>query len=214
MNQTSHDKLRILILDDHAVFREGLALLLANEPDFDIVAKCGSVEEALPTIATTPLDLVLLDLDLGGRRGSEFCAVARDMGFRGKILVLTASVTDQQAVQLLAQGASGIFLKHTAPDFLPSIMRRVSAGQVWIDPRLLPPPAAQEPEALARLSHRERQVLMAVLGGYSNKEIATRLEVSENAVKSAMQQLFAKTGVRSRSQLVRLTMEYMRDRIG
>lgn len=214
MNHDAEAKIRILILDDHAVFREGLALLLASEPDFEIVGKCGSVEEALPLIATSQLDLVLLDLDLGGRRGSEFCAVARDMGFGGKILVLTAAVTDQQAVQLLAQGASGIFLKHTSPDLLPGTMRRVMAGQVWIDPRLLPPPTAQEPAALAKLSHRERQVLMAVLGGYSNKEIATRLEISENAVKSAMQQLFAKTGVRSRSQLVRITMEYMRDRIG
>ena len=209
-------KVRILLIDDHALFREGLARLLAAEPDFELLVPCANVDEAFRVLDTAHADFVLLDYDLGPERGSRFLVQAREHGFDGKILIVTAGVSDSEAAELLRQGVSGILMKHSPPELLAKAIRKVMEGEVWLDQRhlkavLSEQHLAEESDRTRRLSERERDVLRGVLRGLANKEIAARLEVSESSVKATLQQLFLKTGVRTRSQLVRVALEQYRD---
>jgi len=211
-------KVRIVLVDDHALFREGLTRLLGAEPDFEIVGHCATLDEAVEILSAGPVDLVLLDVDLGPQRGSEFMTRARHVGFSGRVLVVTAGLTDAEAARFLREGASGIFLKHDSPAVLVRSIRQVMDGEASVDHDVLSgvlrmgaPP--EEEEAKAPLTERERDVLHGVLEGLANKEIAARLAISESSVKAALQQLFHKTGVRTRSQLVRIALEQYRDQL-
>jgi DNA-binding NarL/FixJ family response regulator len=206
------DKIRILLLDDHALFREGLSRLLEGEPDLEMAACCATVGEASEVLRHKPIDLVLLDYDLGKERGFEFIAQARQGGFKGRFLMVTAGMSDAESVQALALGVSGIFPKHSSPVALAQAIRKVMGGETWLDENAI--------QALVKMSQhaggadktkpfteRETQVLHGVFEGLSNKEIGVRLNISESSVKAALQQLFQKTGVRTRSQLVRIALE-------
>lgn len=205
--------IRILLVDDHALFREGLARLLGNTPELEIAGQCATVEEALQLMSQRSYDLVLLDYELGDRRGNEVVAAARERQFAGKILVVTVGVTRAELRQLLNQGASGVFLKNNPPETLERAIRAVMQGETWIDPKYLQAPSEGGPPELARrarFTERDRIVLRGVFEGLANKEIAERLHVSESAIKASLQQLFSKTGVRTRSQLVRVALEQYR----
>lgn len=205
--------IRILLVDDHALFREGLARLLGNVPDLEITAQCATVEEALQLMSRNSYDLVLLDYELGDRRGNEVVAAARERQFSGKILVVTVGVTRAELRQLLNQGASGVFLKNNPPETLERAILAVVNGDTWIDPKYLTTPTEgglPELARRARFTERDRIVLRGVFEGLANKEIAERLHVSESAIKASLQQLFSKTGVRTRSQLVRVALEQYR----
>lgn len=215
---TTAEKTRILLIDDHALLREGVVRLLEPEPDFEMLPPCGSVEEALREVTAHPVDLVLLDFDLGNERGTEFLRRARELGFAGRVLVVTAGVSETDAVQLLSEGVCGIFLKHSPPDLLARSIRQVREGEMWLDQRYLTALLRERrPESYAdrptRLTERERDVLRLLLEGLANKEIGARLEISESSVKAALQQLFEKFGVRTRSQLVRIALERLRDQL-
>jgi len=205
-------KTRLLLLDDHTLFRESLSRLLGSEPDFQVVAHCATSAQALKVLAVEALDLVLLDYDLGDEYGFEFIRKARDAGYTGRIFIVTAGMTDADSVRALGYGVCGIFLKHSSPALLTEAIRKVIAGETWIDQRCIQAlvqavDRTNERERRRELTQRERQVLLTVFEGLSNKEIATRLNLSEASVKSALQQLFAKTGVRTRSQLVRVALQ-------
>jgi DNA-binding NarL/FixJ family response regulator len=205
-------KIRILLLDDHSLFREGLSRLLAGEPDLEMAASCASVGEATDVLRRKPIDLVLLDYDLGKERGFEFIAQARQWGFKGRVLMVTAGMSDAESVQALDLGVSGIFPKHSPPAVLIQAIRKVMAGETWLDQGSIQAlvEATKRPQRLGPTRHfteRENQVLQGVFEGLSNKEIAARLNISESSVKAALQQLFQKTGVRTRSQLVRIALE-------
>jgi DNA-binding NarL/FixJ family response regulator len=205
-------KTRLLLLDDHTLFRESLSRLLGSEPDFQVVAHCATSAQALKVLAVEALDLVLLDYDLGDEYGFEFIRKARDAGYTGRIFIVTAGMTDADSVRALGYGVCGIFLKHSSPALLTEAIRKVIAGETWIDQRCIQAlvqavDRTNERERRRELTQRERQVLLTVFEGLSNKEIAARLNLSEASVKSALQQLFAKTGVRTRSQLVRVALQ-------
>jgi DNA-binding NarL/FixJ family response regulator len=203
--------IRILVLDDHTLFRESLGLLLSAEADFVIVGYCGSVDEAAEMARATAPDVVLLDYDLGAERGTRFLTEARGFEFHGRVLLVTAGMSDAMYVQALKEGASGIFLKQGSPVLLVDAIRKVAAGERWVDQRCLNAliNAADQPPAspTGTFTSRERSVLECVFEGMSNKEIAARMEISESSVKASLQQLFEKTGARSRSQLVRIVLE-------
>jgi len=207
----------ILLLDDHALFRESVARLLAAEPGFRVVAHCSSVDEALEELRKTRVDIVLLDFDLGRHDGKEFMRLAAQQGFSGKVLVVTAGVEKEQAADLIRSGISGIFMKHDSAALLIEGVRDVLAGKVWFDRELLQEAmsgAGDRQESKAeRFTERERQVLSGVFEGLVNKEIAERIGVSESSVKATLQQLFSKTGVRTRSQLVRITLEQYKSQL-
>jgi DNA-binding NarL/FixJ family response regulator len=210
------NRIRILVVDDHTLFRESVARLLAVEPDFEISGHCASAEEALRLVGQTPVDVVLLDYDLGENKGTDFLARAQSHGFTGRVLVVTAGVTEREAAEMIRQGIAGILRKHCSPAALAQSIRDVSGGKDYFEPgylrSVLVEATAPRPEIPhKKLTERERQVLQFVFEGLANKEIADRLQVSEGAVKATLQQLFSKTGVRTRSQLVRIALENYRD---
>ena len=198
-------KYRILIIDDHALFRESVSRLLAAEADCEVVAHCASITEALQILETTATDLVLLDFDLGHEKGTEFVKRAQSSRFKGKILVVTAGISELEAAELIRQGVSGIFMKHSSAASLSQSIRHVRDGKVWFEQRYLNTAFQAAPQK--KITLRERQVLEFILEGLTNKEIAARLDISESAVKASLQQLFHKSGVRTRSQLVRVALD-------
>jgi len=209
-------RIRILVVDDHTLFRESVARLLAAEPDFEIAGDCATADEALRLIAKSPADVVLLDYDLGDGKGTDFLAKAKALGFTGRVLVVTAGVSEAEAAAMIRQGIAGILRKHCSPAALAQSIREVSGGRDYFEPgylrSVLAGVTAPQPEYRGRkLTERERQVLQYVFEGLANKEVADRLQVSESSVKATLQQLFAKTGVRTRSQLVRMVLETYKD---
>src|SRR5579883_827104 len=125
-------KTRALLIDDHALFRESVAGALAENPELQI-EHCGSIREALPLLSQKTFDLVLLDHDLGSERASQFLPAARQAGFEGKVLVVTAWVSDTEARRLMRQGVSGIFLKEAPLSDLLESIRTVMGGGTWLD---------------------------------------------------------------------------------
>ena len=208
--------IRIVMVDDHALLRGALAKTLSIEPDLAIVGECSGVDEALALIAAQPVDIVLLDINLGSEQGGSFLGRARNAGYEGKVLVVTAGVSEREASWLLSRGCSGIFLKSeplsTLVDRVRGVVRSPSeadapAASVMFDP-------AEGAQGVRKpLTQRESAVLRYVCEGLTNKEIAQEMDVSEHSVKSFVQQLFSKTGARSRAQLVTFAIEEYWDQL-
>lgn len=208
--------LRLAVIDDHALFREGVAKLLGSEPDFVVAGKFESGSDALPLVLQGSIDVVLLDVDLGRERALGFIEAARQAGFAGKILIVTAGVSEVEAVQLVRAGANGLFHKHNPPESLGQAIRQVAAGEAVMEQRYLRSLfSAVNPEQGARpaLTPREARVLNEILRGCSNKEIGVQLDLSESSVKAILRTLFDKTGVRTRSQLVKVALDQYRDQL-
>jgi DNA-binding NarL/FixJ family response regulator len=205
------DATRILLIDDHALFREAIARLLAAQTDIEVIGEGATVGEGLEIVKTRPVDIVLLDINLGFEQGGAFLNLARAEGFSGKVLVVTAGVSKFEAGRLLQRGCAGIFLKHQRPQLLIEKIREIMKGTDEIEREatniVLTELKNGDREAQRPLTPRERQVLCGVFSGRTNKEIAYKLGVSESLVKAFVQQLFRKAGVRSRAQLVRAAVE-------
>ena len=131
------ERIRLLLIDDHILFRDGLSRLLALEPDLEVVACCGTVAEALETVCSKPVDIVLLDYDLGDDHGSHFISSARHAGYQGKVLMVTAGMNAKESSTALHLGASGIFLKHNSPGTLAKAVRLIMGGEIWVDPKVI-----------------------------------------------------------------------------
>ena len=125
MSEQPDQKIRLLLVDDHALFREGLARLLASEPDFELAVPCSSGEEALRVLESREIDLILLDYDLGAETGSRFLVLAAQRGLKGRVLVVTAGLGDSEVAEMLRLGVTGIFLKHNPPSLLAKAIRKV-----------------------------------------------------------------------------------------
>jgi DNA-binding NarL/FixJ family response regulator len=210
--------IQLLLVDDHILFRESLRRLLTAEADFDVVGDCGTTGEACAIVERCPIDVILLDFDLAGSPASQCIPAMRRAGYEGQILMVTAGMTADESSTALRLGASGIFLKQNSPSMLTQAIRLVAGGTTWVDPRAMqlmgdrgdrsasgPAPGVTHGQGL--LTERERRVLQGVFEGLGNKEISAGLGVSVSAVKATLQQLFHKTGVRTRSQLVRIALE-------
>ena len=202
-----------MIVDDHSLFREGLVRLLSAEPGFQVVASCGHLKDAREVLDRESVDMVLLDYDLETEQGSQFLEDLKHRGRSLKVLMVTAGMSGAGMTSVMASGASGIFLKHSPPTQLAEAIRRVAEGELWLDPRAVRPViedasrSAERRKLESMLSDREKAVLQCVLEGASNKAIASTMHLSESSVKAVLQQLFVKTGVRTRSQLVRIALE-------
>lgn len=204
--------IRLLLVDDHVLFRQSLSRLLSAEPDFEVIADCGTAAEALDVLRRERVELVLLDFDLGPEPGSRLLDAIRNAGHTTKVLMVTAGMTTAASAAALRLGASGIFLKQGPPGDLAQAIRLIAGGAMWMDPHIIQEMAEhveshEDCRERSHLTAREEQVLQGVLEGLANKEIASRLGASESAVKATLQQLFRKTGVRTRAQLVRIALE-------
>jgi two-component system, NarL family, nitrate/nitrite response regulator NarL len=214
MNSTHSKTIRALLVDDHALFRESVAAVLSKEEGLEI-EHCASIREAMQHLSQKTFDVVLLDHDLGAERASQFLPAARQTGFEGRVLIVTAWVSDTEARRLKRQGVAGIFLKQGPLGELVHGIREVAGGGTWFDRSFS---EEQIPEISANsaapvFNDRQKKVLRFVLEGLSNKEIAWRMQISESYVKAILQSLFQKTGVRTRGQLVRVAFEQYEDQI-
>jgi two-component system, NarL family, nitrate/nitrite response regulator NarL len=209
-------RVTVLLVDDHASFGESVARALSAQPDLD-VSHCTTMTTALEMLQQRPIDVVLLDHDLGVERASQFLPLARQRGFSGRVLIVTAWVSDTEAKRLLRQGVAGIFAKESPLDALAESIRLIQGGAIWLDRRYrnltAVDPVGEHPSAGPRFNERQRKVLRFVLEGMSNKVIAARLHISESYVKALIQSLFRKTGVRTRGQLVRVALEHYQDQL-
>lgn len=209
------DMIRALLVDDHACFAEGVARTLNAQPDLE-VSYCTTLSAALETLQRQPRDIVLLDHDLGAERASQFLPMARLQGFEGRVLIVTAWVSDTEAKRLLRQGVAGIFVKDGSVDALAESIRVIHGGEVWLDQRYrnLDADAGDAQSTPGPLfNERQLRVLRFVMEGLSNKVIAAHLGISESYVKALLQSLFRKTGVRTRGQLVRVALEHYQSRL-
>src|SRR5215469_10931950 len=208
------NRIRALLVDDHACFAEGVARTLNAEPDLE-VSYCTTLSAALETLQRQPTDIVLLDHDLGVERASQFLPAAQQRGFAGRVLIVTAWVSDTEAKRLLRQGVAGIFVKDSSLDALAESIRVIHAGELWLDQRYrnLDAAAGGPPSPGPVFNERQLRVLRFVLEGLSNKVIAAHLGISESYVKALLQSLFRKTGVRTRGQLVRVALEHYQSQL-
>src|SRR5262245_38048087 len=211
MAESVEQTFEILLVDDNAVFRQCGAGIIRNETAFDVVG-WGVNKGGVGVVRQPQICIVLVDFGLGQRDGTRFVRLAKEQGFKGKILVVTAGLEENEAAELIRIGISGIFMKHNSAALLTQGIRDVMAGKVWFDQELLQATlhgsARPLPELQSeRFTPRERQVLSYVFEGLANKEIASRIGVSESSVKATLQQLFSKTGVHTRGQLIRIALE-------
>ncbi|MEA3005509.1 MAG: two-component system, NarL family, nitrate/nitrite response regulator NarL, partial [Acidobacteriaceae bacterium] len=125
---TMSSKIQVLLIDDHSLFRESLSRLLQTESDFDIVGTCASASQALALPELKDVDVVLLDYDLGHEQGTQFLDRAHDHGFSGRVLMVTAGMSDAVMLRSLENGSHGVFLKHSPPSRLVEAIRKVVAG--------------------------------------------------------------------------------------
>lgn len=211
---TLQDAIRIYLLDDHSLFREGLRRLLVTDERFVVVGQSGSPEQALQELEQMKPDILVLDYELNGENALGFMNRLKAIHFAGRILIVTAGLPDKDALGLIKAGIAGIFHKQDSPEELQRAILEVSQGRVLIDQQYLQAiVAGAGPQESIRFTDRERTTLRYLLRGLANKEVAANLNISESAVKATLQQLFSKTGVRTRSQLVLLAIEKYRDQL-
>ena len=217
MDNTAVATINVLLVDDHAMFREGLARVLEKEPGIKVVGQSSTVAEALALLEKSGATLVLLDVDLGPERALDFIVEAKKMAYAGHTLVVTAGVSGPEAVQLVQAGVAGILHKHHSTEALCRTIRQVAAGEVCLEQEYLTALFRSvdrtKEQARPRLTERDKKVLRFIFQGLTNKEIGARIEISEGAVKFSLRQLCEKLGVRTRAQLVKVALEQYRDQL-
>jgi two-component system, NarL family, nitrate/nitrite response regulator NarL len=210
---TTVQEIRVLMVDDHGLFRESLGRLLRTSVQMSVVGQCATVAEAFSELDRGEPDVILLDYDLGEESGLSLLTELKRRESHARVLMVTAGMSNEMILRVMEVGASGIFLKHGSPDRLIQAIQRVASGDVWLDDpafRSLLTERRNRTEQTERtrpLTARQSEVLRGILDGLANKEIAWKLNTSETAVKAAVQELFHKAGVRTRSQLVRIAIE-------
>lgn len=219
MIEPTGGKIRVLLIDALILFRTSLGRLLASEPGFEVAGECGTAAEALEVLrddSAPRVDVVLLDFDLGTEHAGDFIPAARDVGYQGRFLIVAGGADARNSALAFKLGVSGVFLKTERPERLIQAIRLIAGGDVWVDRSVLQLLANQVIERWPKselqisgepLPEREQNVLLGILGGLSNRKLAANLGISESSVKNVIQHLFTRTGVRTRSQLVRIALE-------
>lgn len=204
---------RILLVDDHSLFRESLVRLLESEADFSVVAHCESTTEAMKVIERASVDVVLLDYDLGDERGTDLLRQLNAIETPPRILMVTAGMSGRITRDVLGARVAGVLYKHSSPVQLVAAIRKVAQGELWFEDSIVrflatgTKAETAETQSMRPLTQRQQEVLSGILDGLTNKEIAWKLKVSESSIKAVIQELFHKAGVRTRSQLVRIAIE-------
>jgi DNA-binding NarL/FixJ family response regulator len=213
---TSERPVKVLLVDDHAAFREPLAFMLGRQPNIEIIAQAGSVAEATPLLDQP--DLAVLDLHLGDGEGIDLIRTLRAVNPRCRVLLLTASTEMEDRARAVEAGADGVMYKSSSVTEVIDAIKRLSAGEALLTQGEvidLLRYAAQRRErdwsarsSLERLTPRERQVLEEVAKGLSDKEIALALSVSHETVRTHMVNILGKLGVESRLQALLQAVRY------
>jgi DNA-binding NarL/FixJ family response regulator len=190
--------IRLLIADDHLLFRQGLRSLLKSEPEVAIVGETDRADDLPGLLDRTPCDLLLLDLQMERNALADIDALV----LRVPVVVLTASEVPTDAVAAIRKGAGAVVFKRFAVEHLMEAIRTVMRGEVWMPPSLQTFMAAQlRSPAEGVLSPREEDVVRCVALGLRNAEVARQLAISEETVKTHLNRIFKKLGVRDRMEL-------------
>ena len=213
----ANSKIRIVVADDHPIFRDGLCKLLGLEEDFEVVAQAQDGRQVLDVLQQYEPDILLLDLKMPGLDGLTTLQRLQAVKNKTRVIVLTASDDKNEFVQAMKLGTSGIVLKQTATELLIKSIRKVHAGEIWLDSHTTaavirqfvaaddtpPPPPPQAPRDRERspLSQREREIVALVAQGFKNKEMAEKMFISEQTVKNHLHNIFDKLGVSDRLEL-------------
>ena len=207
------DVLRVVLADDHPMFREGLRFTLGHEADLDVVGEAATGAEAMRLTAELDPDVVVMDLAMPELGGLEATRRLTGSGARARVLVLTMSEDDESVFAALRAGAGGYLVKGADPDQVISAVRAVGRGHAVFGPHLAgrmltffaePPP--REPDAVPGLSAREREVLTLLAEGMTNQEIGRALFISPITVRNHVSSIFAKLQVTNRQQaMLRVT---------
>ena len=207
--------IRVLVADDHAIVRTGIRHVLESEPGFVVVAEASTGAEALALAASHHPDVVVLDISLPGDSGLRVAAELRQRSPGTQVLMLSMHDNTEYVLESLRAGAHGYLLKDTAAMELRGAIRAVRRGESFFSPAIAGrlsavvrgDPADSISRALAQLTGRERQVLVGVAEGHTNREIAVRLGISHRTVESYRESLMKKLGVRTVAGLTRLALE-------
>jgi DNA-binding NarL/FixJ family response regulator len=198
------ERIRVLIADDHPVVRQGLRTFLSVQEDIEVVGEASDGAEALKAVESLDPDVVLLDLKMPGVDGQAALGELSARKVRSKVLVLTSVTERAHVLPAVRSGAAGYLYKDVDPMALVQAIRAVHDGHVLLAPEAadaMLEPGGGEPEPnLAALTEREREVLVRIASGLSNREIARALVVSEKTVKTHVSNLFTKLGVQDRTQ--------------
>jgi two-component system nitrate/nitrite response regulator NarL len=199
--------IRILIADDHPIFRDGLRRLLEAEPELRVIAEAADGLEAVRLVEQHKPDLLLLDLAMPRRPGLEVARILSESPQPVRIVLLTAAIESHQVLEAIRMGVRGVVQKDAATELLLKAIRTVMSGQYWVGREKVadivellrrPAPAARKNFGL---TPRELEIVGTVVSGYSNRDIAQKLKVSEDTVKHHLTNIFNKTGVSSRLEL-------------
>lgn len=214
----SAEPLRVIVVDDQALIREGLMRMLAPPDGFVVVAACSDGEEAVSTAAREPVDVVLVDLRMPGIDGIETTRRLRRLDDPPPVLILSTFGEDDDLWSAMEAGAAGYLLKDAAVDVVLAAVRAVAQGAAWFDPQVAPAllaayrrslaPRARASAQVSLLSAREHEVLRLVASGATNAEIARRLHLGESTVKSHVSSILGKLGVRDRAAAIVFAYEH------
>lgn len=202
--------IRLMITDDHEVVREGLRNILALQPDFQIVAEACNSSQTLTKVAEVRPDVLVLDVWIPDRTGIDILPEISKLSPDTRVLFLTAFIERKQVVDSLKAGLRGVVLKDSGSEVLVRSIRRVAEGEYWVDRSTLADWGKQAHSVKSgalSLTDREKQVISEVVGGASNKEIASALMITEDTVKRHLTHIFDKIGVSSRLELALFAVE-------
>lgn len=206
------NSLRLVVVDDHALFRRGLIGLLEEMPGFQVVGQAGDGQQAISIIEQMNPDVILLDLNMPNMDGIETMRVLKERKVNARVLMLTISQDDADLLDAIRAGADGYLLKNTEPEDLRRAILRVAEGQGALSPEVTAPVL----RALSRfstedsaplLSDRELEVLHCMVDGLTTQQIASRLFISDNTVKTHVRHIFEKLDVSNRAEAVGKAMQ-------
>jgi len=214
--------IRIILVDDHSMFRSGLSALFQEQPDMQLIGQAGDGETAVKLTTELKPDLLLLDVALPHMSGMEVLRVLADSHAEVKSILLTAAIDRQQMIEAIQLGARGVVMKGASVDLLFKAIRAVMAGEYWIDRGRVTDLAhalyntmrEQSPSPAKNgfgMTPRERQIVAAVLSGYTNRDIAEKLSISDQTVKNHLTAIYDKVGVSSRLELALCATKYRLD---
>lgn len=201
--------IRVMIVDDHPIVRQGLAAALEDEPDFEVVGSVSSAEEALRLVDRVRPEVVLLDLELPGMDGVAAIPPLLEANPGGEIVIFTAYATDERVIGAIRAGARGYVLKGAGAGEIAQAVRAAQARESYLEPRVAARLVDQvrAPRRHSELSQRELSVLRLVAAGMSNKQIARSLSITERTVKFHVTSILNKLVADNRAQAVAVALE-------